>query len=107
MNNKDLEKIDNALFSRAIGFSQDEITEEFAMVENELTLIKKKRNVKYYPPELKAIEMLMGKYAITNDNMYKDYSLEQLTEEKESLLKQLKEAEEKQIANDRKSKKKS
>ena len=107
MKDKDLEKIDNALFNRAIGFSQDEVTEEFAIVDNELTLVKKKRNVKYYPPELKAIEMLMDKYGINNDGLYSGYSLEQLQQEKANLLKQLSEAEEKQIANDKKSKKKS
>ena len=63
MKKKDLEKLDNALFNRAIGFSKDEVSEEYNMVDDKLTLTKKKLNSKYYPPELKAIELLMEKYS--------------------------------------------
>ena len=95
MKQKDLEKLDDALFNRAIGFTKDEVTEEYSMVEDKLTLIKKKLNSKYYPPELKAIEMVMEKYGLNSDNMYSKYDLLELEKEKERLIKLLKEAQEK------------
>lgn len=101
MKQKDLDKIDDALFNRAIGFTKDEVTEEYSMVEDKLTLIKKKLNSKYYPPELKAIEMVIDKYGL-NNNMYEKYSLSELEEEKEKLIKLLKEAEEKVKKHDTK-----
>lgn len=102
MKKKDLDKLDDALFNRAIGFSKDEVTEEYGMVEDKLTLIKKKLNSKYYPPELKAIEMLMEKYDLNKDDMYDTYNLAQLQEEKQRLIELLKQAEEKSKRNAKK-----
>ena len=106
MKKKELEQLDNALFNRAIGFSKDDVTEEYSMVEDKLTLIKKKLNSKYYPPELKAIEMLMEKYGLNSDNTYEAYTLEELQQEKEKLLKMLEEAQERQRKDDSKNNKK-
>ena len=103
MKKKDFEKLDDALFNRAIGFTKDEITEEYSMVEDKLTLVKKKLNSKYYPPELKAIELLMEKYDLNNDDMYSNFNLEQLDREREKLIQMLKSAQEKQNKNDSKS----
>jgi len=104
MKKKDLEKIDDALFNRAVGFTKDEVCEEYNMVDDKLTLTKKKLNSKYYPPELKAIEILMERYSLNKDNEYDNYSLEELMQEKEKLLKLLNIAQEKK--NDNKIKKK-
>lgn len=103
MKQKDLDKLDDALFNRAIGFSKEEVTEEYSMVEDKLTLIKKKLNSKYYPPELKAIEMIIEKYGLNKDETYEKYDLVELEEEKQRLIKLLKEAQEKEKKNDRKS----
>jgi len=102
MKKRDIDKLDDALFNRAIGFSKDEISEEYSMVDEKLTLIKKKLNSKYYPPELKAIEILMEKYDLNKKSTYDDYSLDELNQEKERLLKLLKESEERAIKNDNK-----
>ena len=102
MKRKDLNKLDEALFNRAIGFSKDEVSEEYNMVDDKLTLTKKKLNSKYYPPELKAIEMLMEKYDLDSDKEYEKYTLEELSKEKERLIELLKSAEGRQIKNDRK-----
>ena len=96
MKQKDLEKVDDALFSRAIGFSKDEVTEEYSIVDDKLTLVKKKLNSKYYPPELKAIEMVMEKYGLDKDDMYEKFNLVELEEEKNKLIKLLKAAQEKE-----------
>ena len=91
MKDDKLNKVDEALLNRAIGFSKDDITEEFSIVEDELVLVKKKKNTKYYPPELKAIEMLKEEYGAVNE--YSDMSLDELNKEREKLLEMLKEAE--------------
>lgn len=105
MKEKNLEKLDDALFNRAIGFTKNEVSEEYSMIEDKLTLVKKKLNSKYYPPELKAIEMLIEKYDIKNENVYDGLSLSELEEEKNKLKKMLEEAQEK-VKDVRKSKKK-
>ena len=103
MKQKDIDKIDDALFNRAIGFTKDDVTEEYCIVDDKLTLTKKKLNSKYYPPELKAIEMVMEKYGLNSDNMYDKYNLAELEKEKERLVGLLKEAQEKVNKNDTKS----
>lgn len=95
MRKKDLNKLDDALFNRAIGFSKDEVSEEYNMIDDKLTLTKKKLNSKYYPPELKAIELIMEKYSIDKDGEYDNYNLDELIKEKERLLKLLNSAQEK------------
>jgi len=104
MKRKDLEKIDDALFNRAIGFSKEEVSEEYNMIEDKLTLTKKKLNSKYYPPELKAIEILIEKYSLNKDDTYDNYSITELESEKERLLNLLKTAEEKSLKNGKKDK---
>ena len=102
MKKRDLNKIDDALFNRAIGFSKDEVSEEYSMVEDKLTLTKKKLNSKYYPPELKAIEILIEKYNLNKNTDYDNYSISELNKEKERLLELLKKSEERQLKNDNK-----
>ncbi len=95
MKKEDFKKIDEALFNRAIGFSQNEVVEEYSMVNDELTLVKRKLNSKYYPPELKAIEMIIEKQNLNDEDMYKGYELKELEKEREKLLTMLNEAQEK------------
>ena len=102
MKKRDLNKIDDALFNRAIGFSKDEVSEEYSMVEDKLTLTKKKLNSKYYPPELKAIEILIEKYNLNKNTDYDNYSISELNKEKERLLELLKKSEERLLKNDNK-----
>ena len=102
MKKRDLDKLDDALFNRAVGFTKDEVSEEYSMVEDKLMLVKKKLNSKYYPPELKAIEMLMDKYNLNKDNTYDDYDIGELEKEKAKLVQLLKKAEEKGKRNDKK-----
>ena len=44
-------KLEQALYERAIGFTQEDVSEEFGMVDNSLKLIKRKTSKKYYPPD--------------------------------------------------------
>lgn len=86
----DDEKILNAVRKVALGFSLEEITEEYGVEDGELKLVKRRETRKDIPPDLKAVKILMEE---------KDYSAlsdEELEREKNRLLKQLKEEEDEQ-----------
>ena len=53
------EKIGDALLKVALGFQIAEVTEEFAEVDGELKLTKRKRTKKDVPPDLKAVQILL------------------------------------------------
>jgi len=65
--------IQDAILKKALGYEVSEVIEEYAMVDNELILVKKKVNTKSYPPDLDAIEMALqegrdnGKYCDMTD----------------------------------------
>lgn len=86
----DDEKILNAVRKVALGFSLEEVTEEYGVEDGELKLVKRRETRKDIPPDLKAVKILMEE---------KDYSAlsdEELEREKNRLLKQLKEEEDEQ-----------
>lgn len=61
MAKKDTEtKLEDALLKVALGFQVAEVTEEFAEVDGELKLTKRKRIKKDVPPDLKAVQLLLG-----------------------------------------------
>ena len=79
------DKIVEAVRKVALGYSLEEVTEEYGVENGELKLVKRKETRKDVPPDLKAVKILIEE---------KDYSLlsdEELEEEKMRLLKQLKE----------------
>ena len=81
------EKIGDALLKVALGFQIAEVTEEFAEVDGELKLTKRKRTKKDVPPDLKAVQMLLGETGGSVASM----SDEELEAEKARLLEALKE----------------
>ena len=86
------EKLGNALLKVALGYQIAEVTEEYAEVNGELKLTKRKKTKKDVPPDLKAVQMLL---AVEGGEGYSGWSDEALQEEKERLLGLLKEAEQK------------
>ena len=92
------DKISDALLKVALGFQVSEVTEEYAEVDGALKLTKRKRTKKDVPPDLKAVQMLLGESGQAFENM----SDEELEEEKKRLLVALEKAEkekEKKIAS--------
>ena len=83
---KDIDKIKQALYDKAVGFKCEEVTEEYGMVDSELVLLKKKCNTKVYPPDMSAISMLLEK----DKSEFSDMTDEELEKEKQRLLKLLK-----------------
>ncbi len=74
-----------ALQKCAVGFVTGEVVEEFEMRDGELTLVKKKVTRRSVPPDIKAVKMFLESDPLA------DLSDEQLKEEKERLIKMLKE----------------
>lgn len=82
MSEKDIK---DAIMKVALGYSLEEVTEEYGVEDGELRLVKRKETKKDVPPDLKAVKLLMDE---------KDYSVlsdEELEAEKQRLLKRLKE----------------
>lgn len=79
------EEIKGALKKCAVGFGTSEVVEEFCMEDWELRLVKKKVTRRDVPPDIKAVKMLIEESGVDG------LSDKQLEEEKENLLKILKE----------------
>ncbi len=69
----------------ATGLSASETVEEFAVLDGELTLVKKKVTKREIPPDIKAVKLIL------EGGGDEELSDEELEAEKEKLLKMLKE----------------
>ena len=79
------QEIKEAIMKVALGYSLEEVTEEYGVEDGELKLVKRKETKKDIPPDLKAVKLLL------EDKDYTVLSDEELEKEKQKLLKQLKE----------------
>lgn len=81
----DDERIKKAILKVALGYSLEEVTEEYGVEDGELKLVKRRETKKDVPPDLKAVKLLLDErdYSVLSD--------EELEEEKRRLLAQLKE----------------
>ncbi len=80
------DKIRDAILKVALGFTVEEITEEYDAKEGELKLIKRKETKKDVPPDLKAVKLLLE-----DGTDYSALSDEQLEAEKQRLIRELSE----------------
>lgn len=80
--NKEGKKLESALMKVALGFSVEEVTEEFGEVDGQLKLLKRKRTKKQVPPDLKAVQLLLAEKGVAVSDM----SDEELENEKLRLL---------------------
>ena len=79
----------DALRKKAFGFETSEVVEEYANLEGEIQLTKKKVTTKTVPPDCTAIKMLLE----STDYDFKKMTDEELERERDRLLKLLKEME--------------
>ena len=79
------EALDEALLKVAVGYSVEEVTEEYAEVDGEMKLLKRKETKKDIPPDLKAVQILL---ADGNQEISK-MSDEELEKERDRLLAEL------------------
>ena len=75
--------IRNAVLKVALGFSVEEVTEEYGVEDGELKLVKRKETRKDVPPDLRAVRLLMEGTEVS------ELSDEALMAEKERLLREL------------------
>ena len=87
MQEKEQAKIGKALMKVALGFEVAEVTEEFAEVDGELKLTKRKKTKKEIPPDLRAVQLLLAESGAEND--FSKMSDEELQREKLRLIKLL------------------
>lgn len=83
------DKIGEALMKVALGYQIAEVTEEYAEVDGELKLTKRKKTKKDVPPDLKAVQLILS---ADGNAEYGKWSDEELEAEKQRLLMQLQEA---------------
>lgn len=88
MKNLKNKQIKEALLSKALGYTTQEVTEEYGFSGDEFVLQKRKTSTKSYPPDLTALQMLLEK---EENNEYGNLTDEELKKEKERLLNILKE----------------
>lgn len=97
-NKKELreKKLTEALYKKAIGYSQEEIVEEYAKDKenlSELILSKRKVTLKTVPPDISAVKTLLEMIYNKKTTTFENLSDEELEKEKIKLLKLLKEIE--------------
>lgn len=78
-------KIEKALLKKALGYDAKEIIEEYGEVDGDVKLLKRKVTIKNVPPDVTAIKMITDG---TKD--LSELTDEELEEEKEKLLKLIK-----------------
>lgn len=79
------DKVKDAVLKVALGFSLEEVTEEYDARDGELKLVKRKETKKDVPPDLKAMKLLLS------EQDFSALSDEELEAEKIRLLKLWKE----------------
>ena len=89
MDKKEEKKIKKALIDKALGYTTQEVVEEYGVSGDEFVLQKRKTSTKSYPPDLSALQLLLEDKE--ESNKYESYTSEELEEEKIRLIKMLKE----------------
>lgn len=78
-------KIEKALLKKALGYDAKEIIEEYGEVDGDVKLLKRKVTIKNVPPDVTAIKMITD-----GAKDLSELTDEELEEEKEKLLKLIK-----------------
>lgn len=80
----------DAVRKKATGYTTSECVDEYSMVDGELCVVKRKITTKEVPPDIAAVKLIMDEM---HTDKYQAMSEEELMEEKQRLLRLLKEAE--------------
>lgn len=91
MDSKIVEKIRDALIKRAVGYDTEETVEEYSGSGDDITMVRKKITRKNVPPDISAAKLLLEE---SGEDDYSAMTDEQLEEEKQRLLKLLKDSKE-------------
>ena len=77
------------MLNKALGYTTQEVVEEYGYTGDDFVLQKRKTSTKSYPPDLSALQMLLGKEGVIDQ--YLSMTDDELEKEKNRLLKLLKE----------------
>lgn len=80
------EKLRKAILKKALGYDAEEVVEEYATVDEEVKLSKRKVTKKHYPPDLSAIKLIMESIDDPILKTYQGMSKRELLQEKKKLL---------------------
>lgn len=97
VNDVSKESFEELLYENAVGFKTEDVVEEYAVIEGELVLQKKKVNIKEHPPDLNLLKYLIEKQKDSDD--YEYLSIEELEKKYEDLCLQLKKEIEMEVKN--------
>lgn len=91
--NKKQENVEKALYKSAVGYSQNEVVEEYStQKDGSMKLSKKKVTKKKISPDISAAKVLLEHYSKSESARFGGMSEEELEKEKQRLLKMLKES---------------
>lgn len=90
MEDNESEKLAKSLLKKAMGYSVDEVVEEYVNDENEMKLVKKKITKKHIPPDINAARALLEKCADSEFNHLQDLSDEELEEMRKKIIEEIK-----------------
>ncbi|MBQ7339598.1 MAG: hypothetical protein IJW43_01950 [Clostridia bacterium] len=93
MKEDDVKKAKKALIKRALGYDAKETVEEYVKGEDGIILTKKKVTKKPVPPDVSALKVLLE---LEPDKAISNMSEEELVLERERLLRELSQAQEKE-----------
>ncbi len=83
------EKLKQALIKKAMGFSHNEVVEEYVISEEgDVKLSKRKITKKFSPPDIPAVKILLEEFEEKFD--FENMTEEELEKEKQKLLEELK-----------------
>ena len=85
------EKLAKSLLKKAMGYTVDEVVEEYVNEDSDLKLIKKKVTKKHIPPDINAARALLERCYDTNFNKLQELSDEELKKMINEILKEIKE----------------
>ena len=81
---KNLEELKKVLSKKALGYTYDEIIEEYSITEEGEKLTKRKKTTKVVPPDISAAKLLL-EIMNENQNSYENLTDEQLDKEIEKI----------------------
>lgn len=87
----EIKKIEKALLDKALGYTTQEIVEEYGYSGDDFVLQKRKTCTKSYPPDLSALQLLLENKGGEEIGFYEKMTDEELENEKNKLLNLLKE----------------
>jgi hypothetical protein len=77
-------KLKEALLNKALGYTTQEITEEYGISGDDFVLQKRKMSTKSYPPDLSALQILLDEEVEFNE--FEKKSDDELKKEKERIV---------------------